>query len=275
MDEYRFSNALDYTHAQLSEMHNLSFSGYFFPMTITPAKSANYWRTHQIDANRCVVMHDRHGDFVGMARMGTRGRRGWCGGFGIAPQFRGRGASHVLAERMVQVARESELATLQLEVLTQNTRAFKVYEKAGFVAKRRLFGLEMETSALPAGSRLQTETSGPEAFLPLVYMDGDPCWGCEPASILTLQTETITVPDPQGRANSLLVWRTHEVAEILGAVFQSELTDGELVTVLRRAAGDAPKLWLYNEPEQSPFLARCRSLGFKEFFTQYEMSMQL
>ena len=54
-------------------MHNMSFSGYFMPVSMTPEQTADFWRTNQIDANRCAVMHDANDAFVGMARMGTRG----------------------------------------------------------------------------------------------------------------------------------------------------------------------------------------------------------
>ena len=85
MHEYHFSDALNYTHVQLSEMHNASFQGYFVPMEMTAGMSADFWRTNQIDATRTVVMHDAQGTFVDIARVGSRGKQGWCGGFGIVP----------------------------------------------------------------------------------------------------------------------------------------------------------------------------------------------
>src|SRR5258708_2094982 len=180
MSEYHFSNASGYTHAQLSEMHNLSFSGYFFPMTLTTEMNADFWRIYQIDANRSFAMHDQNETFVGMVRLATRGKRGWCGGFGIAPQFRGTGASTILAKRMVQVARESGLATLQLEALTQNIRAIKLYKKVGFISQRRLFGLTIVTDALPDASHrtfLQTESVSPVMLLPWLPSVGQQYWG--------------------------------------------------------------------------------------------------
>jgi len=114
---YRFTNALGYTFEQMSEMHNASFSGYFVPIEMTPEMTADFWRLNGIDALRSVVMHDEDGAFVGMARMGTRGKRGWCGGFGIVPEFRGRGASTLLAEQMVKVAREGGLRHYKRECL--------------------------------------------------------------------------------------------------------------------------------------------------------------
>ncbi len=112
MRTYRFSHALGYTLEQLSEMHNAGFQGYFIPAEMTPGAIADFWRINTIDALRSVIMHDKAGIFVGMGHIGTRGKRGWCGGFGIVPEFRGSGASRLLAGQMLRVARESGLATI-------------------------------------------------------------------------------------------------------------------------------------------------------------------
>src|SRR2546421_10128622 len=120
--EYHFTNALHCSMAQLSEMHTKSFEGYFMPAAMTPEETADFWRAFQIDATRCVITREKR-EFVGMARMGTRDNRGWCGGFGIAPEYRGRGAANLLAAEMVRVGRASGLELIQLEVLTQNERA--------------------------------------------------------------------------------------------------------------------------------------------------------
>ncbi len=279
MPDYRFSDALNYTHEQLSQMFNESFTGYFFPMNTTAQQNAEFWRTEQIDSTRCVVMHDAAGTFVGLARMGTRGRRGWCGGFGIVPQFRGTGASKLLAAQMIQVARDTGLTTLQLEVLTQNTIAFKLYERVGFKIVRRLIGIEIETSALPAGVPLAEALQiYPVPNGPALMQNSDQIpasWGRELPTLLTIRTETVAVPTPDGRQNSLVVQRAGTVLLIHSAVLQNDFTNAELSTLLQQAAGDATKIQVYNEPENSPFLARCRELGFSEFFSQYEMLLTL
>lgn len=275
MNDYHFSNALGYTHAQLAEMFTTSFSGYFFPMVMTAEDSANSWRIDQIDAMRSVLMHDENGTFVGLARMGTRGRRGWCGGFGIVPEFRGSGASKLLAAEMVRVARDTGLATLQLEVLTQNIRALKLYEHAGFTITRRLIGIEIDIAALPDGADLQTEIVPIETVLPLLQNADRPCWNRELVSILTANTETIIAPGANGQVNGLVVQRNDQKIRIVATILQSELTDLEMATLLRRAAADATGIQVYNEPEDSPFLTSCQRLGFSEFFSQHEMFITL
>lgn len=246
MNQYRFSDATGYTLAQITEMHNESFSGHFMPATMTTEMTANFWRVHQIDASRSVVMHDENGAFVGMARTGVRGKRGWCGGFGIAPAFRGSGASKLLAAEMMRVARESGLTTLQLEVLTQNIRAFKVYEGAGFVTTRKLLGLQVATASLPPGANVQTETTPTEALLPFLCSDDRPAWGQELASTLTLQIEAFIVSGVDGRVNGLIVRRSGEYCQIQAAIFQPDFTHAELAALLRSAAADAKTIQVYN-----------------------------
>jgi ribosomal protein S18 acetylase RimI-like enzyme len=275
MDRYRFSDATGYSLAHMTDMHNASFSGYFFPQTMTPQMTADFWRIHQIDANRSVVMHDQAGAFVGMARVGVRERRGWCGGFGIAPAFRGRGASKLLAAEMLRVARDSGLQTLHLEVLTQNERAFKVYKGAGFVTTRLLFGLQMPVEQLPAGANIQTQVGPPELLLPWRAGTERPVWGRELPSLLTLETEAILIADPDGRVNGLLVRRLGARLLVQAAVLQPDLPVDRLVALLRHAAGNATMIQVYNEPEGSDFLACCRALSFEEFFSQYEMYASL
>ena len=275
MNQYRFSDATDYTLAQMAEMHNESFSGYFMPAMMTTEWTADFWRVHQIDANRSVVMYDQTRAFVGMARVGARGKRGWCGGFGIVPAFRGSGASKLLAAEMVRVARASGLATLQLEVLTQNIRAFKLYEGAGFVTTRKLLGLEMASSSLPAVASIEMKTAPTEALLPFLHGAERPAWGQELATTLTLQTEAVVASGVDGRVNGLIARRAGERLQVQAAILQPDFTSAELAALLRSAAGDATTIQIFNEPEGSDLLARCLELGFHEFFSQYEMIIEL
>jgi hypothetical protein len=49
----------------------------------------------------------------------------------------------------------------------------------------------------------------------------------------------------------------------------------DLAMLLRQAAGNAPHVLFFNEPEGSVALALCRELGFTEAYRQHEMSMAL
>ncbi|GCE06102.1 GNAT family N-acetyltransferase [Dictyobacter aurantiacus] len=276
MHEYRFSNALGYTFEQLADLHNRSFSGYFVPITMSAAQVSDFWRVNQIDANCCVVMHDSQGAFVGMARMGTRGTHGWCGGFGIVPEFRGTGASKILANEMVRVAKESGLTQLQLEVLTQNTAAIKLYERVGFVRQRRLLGLEIATSDLPvepAGLINSVELASLLSWDPFYTVR--PTWSLEIPSLLTGNSEALTIADPDDQLNAFIVRRANGIMQIQAVLLRSQLTASEYGALLRALAADCSKVQIYNEPEESPQIPHYKELGFNEFFSQYDMLLKL
>lgn len=275
MNNYIFTDATGYTLVQLSEMHNNSFHGYITPVEMAPQQTADFWRTYQIDATRSVVMHDQAGEFVGMARMGTRGVRGWCSGFGIVPAFRGTGASTLLAKRMVQVAQESGLRRLQLGVLAQDSRAIKLYKKVGFTVERQLFVLEIAVATLPPGRDQEIKSASIEMLLPQLHQVYRPCWRTELTSLLALGAEAFVLPAQDGHINGIVTKQRGKTVTLVAAVLQDTLTDVDLAALLRYAAGDAETLQVINEPEESPFLARYLQLGFSEIFHQYEMFLEL
>ncbi|GER91347.1 hypothetical protein KDW_55090 [Dictyobacter vulcani] len=278
VDTYRFSNALGYTFEQLAEMHNESFTGYFVPITMTPAQVADFWRVNQINATRCVVMHAANNAFVGMARMGTRGTRSWCGGFGIVPEFRGTGASTLLANEMVRVALNSGVEQLQLEVLSQNSRAIKLYERAGFVKQRRLLGLQITTSELPVSTVTMPviERVALESCLSLFQHHTDrQSWGRELASLLAMDTEAFVTSSPDGQQSAIIVQRANDTIRLLAVLLPTQSTHAVLATLLHAIAADATTIQIYNEPEDGSLFQLYLDLGFTEFFSQYEMFLNL
>ncbi|HKD77376.1 MAG TPA: GNAT family N-acetyltransferase [Ktedonobacterales bacterium] len=273
-EPFRFGNALGYTFAQLAEMHNESFSGYFVPFTMTPESVAVFWRDSHIDARVCVVMESEAGEFAGMARMGVRGDRAWCGGFGITPAFRGMGASHQLAAQMVAVARQFGLSSLQLEVLTQNAAAITVYERVGLVKERRLAGLQIDTSALQPDPNLSPTPASSDTLLPILAQQGRLDWRREPASILATSTQIATVSD--GKATGSIVYaRNSDRLQILAVRLDDAITPAAFGASLAALAGTTPQITIPNEPEDTHLYRLCLSIGFAPFYTQFEMAMTL
>ena len=274
--DYRFSNALGYTQTQLAELHTIGFTGYFFPMVATPESSADSWRVYAIDANRSIIMRDASGAFVGLARVAVRGTRGWCAGFGIAPAFRGMGAGTALAARMAQVARETGLATLQLEVLEQNIAAQRAYERAGFTTRRQVVIVEGATAALPEpAASVRIEDAGWDVIVPHLVRGELPVWQRELATLLTLDVTIGAVRSEDGRVSALAVHRANGRAQILAHATESATSDDELLALLHWAGRGMERIHLSDEPEDSPFLARLRTLGFTEIARQREMLLAL
>src|SRR5215212_2975022 len=125
----------------LSDIFTRSFERYFYPGTTTAAVLAARVRTEQLDLHRSLVLRLGN-ELAGIALLGLRGDRAWCGGFGVTLPFRGRGLSHELATAMLDQARQAGARGCGLEVLTRNQPAIKTYTRAGFQPVRDLQVLE-------------------------------------------------------------------------------------------------------------------------------------
>jgi hypothetical protein len=217
-------------------------------------------------------MRDPEGTFVGMTLIGARGTRGWCGGFGIAPAFRGHGAGKRLAREMVETARASGLRSLQLEVLAQNEAARAIYESAGLTVRRRVRTIEIAITALSDGTeRGASQVATSASLVAEDVLAAQPVWQQELASLLAMTTETAHVTESAGQRSSLVYVRSGALTRILAASVAKSFTEQELVALLRQAAGDSSVIQLVNCPGSSSILARCQALGFTEVYSQDEM----
>ena len=79
-----------------------------------------------------------NGDLAAFALLGVRGRRGWIGGMGVAPEHRGQGLGRLAMEAALERAHARGLASVDLEVLFQNAPAHRIYRTLGFVERRTL-----------------------------------------------------------------------------------------------------------------------------------------
>ena len=90
----------------LGDIFTRSFENYFYPGTMTAAMLAARVRIEQLDLYRSLVMH--LGDEVaGIALLGLRSDRAWCGGFGVVLPLRGRGLARELVTAMLEQARQA------------------------------------------------------------------------------------------------------------------------------------------------------------------------
>lgn len=276
MTTYRFTTALDYTFAQLAEMHNISFTGYYFPMDMTAESTASMYRVYQVAPEHCVAMHIEDGAFVGLAKLALRGTRAWCAGFGIAPAFRGQGMGKLLVAPMIEEARKAGTATLQLEVLAQNTAAFMLYSSAGFSVTRQLVGMQITAADLPNfSSTIATTPVTLDSLIPSIITQRQPDWEHELPSILATRHEALITTGPQSTSTGLVFQRTGEYMRVLSSTPSVGTTPEEMATLVMAAANGARLIQIYNEPQDSASFRLYNALGFQEFFRQYEMVLGL
>jgi ribosomal protein S18 acetylase RimI-like enzyme len=117
---------------------NRSFEGYFVPMTHTVDSLRMLIEVNDVALAHSFVAVDEQGRPGGVVLLAIRGARGWIAGMGLAPQWRGRGQAAPLMEAALTEARTLGLASVELEVLAQNTPARRLYTRLGFEAVRSL-----------------------------------------------------------------------------------------------------------------------------------------
>src|SRR3954453_6853483 len=127
--------------AELAEFFNPPFAGYFYPQQKTAMSLAQRVRHEQLALQHSLLAY-KDEKFVGLALLGLRGSDGWCGGFGIVPELRGRGLASELMREFMARARGCGVKRLSLEVLARNTPARRLYESAGMHITRDLLILE-------------------------------------------------------------------------------------------------------------------------------------
>lgn len=133
MDAVQYLPASQLDLSDLARVFNRAFTGYYLPLTQTAASLRAMVLANDIRLDESLVAVDGAGAPVGVALLGVRAPRGWVGGMGIAPEWRGQGHGASLMRALIARCRALGLDTLGLEVLEQNTPARHLYGVLGFV----------------------------------------------------------------------------------------------------------------------------------------------
>lgn len=129
--------ASDCSFDELATAFNRGFEGYAIPPAMTAQAMEERVTEQDILLDSSLVLSGEDGP-AGVGLMGVRGERAWCGELAVAPAYRGGGWGRLLIERLIQVARARHLKEMWLEVLTENTPAFQLYQSLGFRIEREL-----------------------------------------------------------------------------------------------------------------------------------------
>ena len=135
-----------YAIGQLTHAFNRGFEGYLIPFTQTPDSLQRMIDDNDVRLDASLVAVAPDDELVGVGLLAVRndpardttGLRGWIAGMGIAPAWRSRGQGATLLHALIAQARELGAAHVQLEVLTENTPARKLYTRLGFTETRAL-----------------------------------------------------------------------------------------------------------------------------------------
>lgn len=136
--------------ANRAQIINRAYANYYVPMRLTAEQMTSMERFYDVDLGRSLVALTGR-EAVGMALLCIRGCRGWLTGVGVTPERRRHGVGRELVGGLIEHARRAGLQEILLEVITQNTPAWRLYAEAGFAPTRELliWRRSAESDALP------------------------------------------------------------------------------------------------------------------------------
>jgi ribosomal protein S18 acetylase RimI-like enzyme len=247
---------------------NRVFHEYAVPLTFSSEQLHLHMSYNDVEASASPLWYDESGAFLAAALLGIRGKRGWIGGFGVAPEHRGHGVAAELLDDVIETARARGLQTIALEVLEDNLPAIGAYKRAGFEIERKLYSFETISGDAPA-------PAGSLAASPRALIDEPdvtrPCWQRER---VTLHNGAVSTAVLDARGNFALFRFNAELAQVLKLHAGSA---EELSRLAEAIASGRPfqSVMLLNEPEESPIGGFAREAGWMQPLTQYEMILRL
>lgn len=137
MPRLSFHSARRYTPEQLSALMNAVYADYAVSIHRDAAGFSAMVAAFDIDLGASHVAV-REGERIAIALLGVRGQRGWIGGMGVLPAYRGQRTGLKVMQAAIRSARQLGLRSIDLEVLVKNAPALRIYEELGFRRRRTL-----------------------------------------------------------------------------------------------------------------------------------------
>ena len=267
---------------KLVDCWNLAFSDYAVPLQISAEHLARRFDAEGVRMELSVGGFD--GDkLVGFVMTGTDVVNGvlssYNAGTGVVPAYRGQRLTTELYNHLLPLLKSERVKTRVLEVITENHRAFKVYESLGYV-KRRMLNCYKGNIAIaggPAEFELRTLNS-PDPQPWQTFWDWQPSWQNGLATISRSFSDLAVVGAFDGRrligyiAYNPSQKRVHQFA-VDKAYRRRGLARRLFGHIASQFGGDMGVINVdSNSAATNAFL---QTIGLKHFLTQHEMTLQL
>lgn len=193
---YRYLTADDFK--SLHETFLEAYSDYFFPVYLTESQLEHHIRQNSVELTKSV------GAFAGekLVGMTLNGFGSWNGvktvydaGTGVIPEFRNRGIGRALFEFMTPDFEKEGFRQMLLEVLAENEKATRLYEKLGFAPTRELIFFEQKKPFRFKSKNVFEirELAAPDWELFETFADGSPSWQYSRAAIENTRAKKIVL----------------------------------------------------------------------------------
>jgi ribosomal protein S18 acetylase RimI-like enzyme len=265
MSSVALEPASRFTHAELAEIFNAGYEGYYTPFTVDEEAfrfMSTIW-DDDLDASRVALVG---GAAAGICKLAIRGDCGWIAGIGVAAAHRGQGVGEELMRGVLDVAHERGLDEVWLEVLVQNEPAIRLYEKLGF---ERVRELEVWTLDSVSGDTGAVQRVPLEQALERIRSERAEHEPWQRADETVANVDEVEGLEAEGGA---VVFRTKGGrTSLLQGVARDEAAARGLLQAL---GGAMPLQWL-NGPQGDPFNAAIDALGGTLAHRQHELLLRL
>ena len=256
---------------------NTVYQRYVVPFTMDEAQMGRHISSTAMDLAHSPLWLTADGEVAGLGALGVRGDRGWIGGFGLSPAYRGHGLGRLLLEETLSNARALGIRQVELDVLRQNDVAMRLYTRAGFRIAAELAGLMLVRPAAPKPGREEARGADPRALLARLprLWPGPTSWQREPLALAASGAlAALVVGSPERPDGYLLYRRTPAVVSIMDIGATDARTVAMLVDTLRRRIPER-SISLNNEPIGGVVHAALMAAGWMEIWRQQRMVIPL
>lgn len=132
---------------ELTRSYNEGFSDYKVPIAMSEEKLQSTLTRNGYRSESSVGLFDDE-QLIGFVLNGVRGNYCYDSGTAIIPAYRGKGYAHLLLEKTFSLLNSQDIHTWVLEVLSDNTRAIRLYQRIGFTRQRGLNCYKIKTETL-------------------------------------------------------------------------------------------------------------------------------
>lgn len=260
--------------SRLCELFNEGFSDYLLTLQLSEAAFRDHVDTNDIDLDCSrIVIDDRPAAFALIAR---RGRSGWVGGMGTAPDYRRRGLGERALVAGIEAARDRGCRELWLEVIDENRAAIALYDKLGFEVVRDVIVWSLPAQGDPVPASRPVEPEQAHAWIAAHRASREP-WQRADQSLDRVRGRGTRfrglMVERDGRVAGAVVYR--EDADLV-TTFQVAATDEDAAAETLLAAAEGTRaLRLSNAPDGEASSRALERLGASAVARQHEMRLAL
>ena len=258
---------------------NDGFEGYFVQIKLNAEAFLTRLVGEGLSPSQSIVAFDENKP-VGIVLNGFRQVDGkkiaWNGGTGVATDYRGKGVSRAIMEETLEVYKQENVDIATLEVIKENERAIKLYEKYGYVITDHLLFITGEYKPVIDSLGIKEDLVRPEQFAGFSFYKEDVPWQCSWKSAKQGEAKVFynQADEPIGYAIYRRVWNDEKKLDRI-VFHQLELLDQEKVEYIPKFIGsittEPVNITTINFSASNPVSNYFIEQGLQVYTEQYQM----